>query len=59
VQGFTPTSGPSTASSVVVGEAWGWTFANGWAWNSAMRYGTGFTDTSPEFFTNVGIGWQL
>lgn len=127
VQGFTPTSGPSTASSVVVGEAWGWTFANGWAWNSAMRYGTGseagdtfnqwapstvlkipvgerwnvhaeyfgilssgkdepinaqfasfgghvlvtedfeiglrvgwgLTDSSPDFFTNVGIGWQL
>jgi len=42
VQGYTPVYGPSTASTVVVGEAWGWTFSNGWAWNTALRYGTGF-----------------
>jgi hypothetical protein len=29
-------------STVVVGESWGWRFANGWEWTSAMRYGTGF-----------------
>ena len=42
VQGYTPTYGPSTVSTVVVGESWGWRFANGWEWTSAMRYGTGF-----------------
>jgi hypothetical protein len=42
VQGYTPTYGPSSRSTMVVGEAFGWTFANGWKWNSAMRYGTGF-----------------
>ena len=42
VQGYTPTYGPSTASTVLVGESWGWRFTNGWEWTSAMRYGTGF-----------------
>jgi hypothetical protein len=42
VQGYTPTYGPSTVSTVVVGESLGWRFANGWEWTSAMRYGTGF-----------------
>ena len=42
VQGFTPTSGPSSVSTMLVGESWGWRFANGWEWTSAMRYGTGF-----------------
>ena len=42
VQGYTPIYGPSTVSTVVVGESWGWRFANGWEWTSAMRYGTGF-----------------
>ena len=42
VQGYTPTYGPSTVSTVVVGESWGWRFDNGWEWTSAMRYGTGF-----------------
>jgi len=42
VQGYTPTYGPTTQSTLVAGEAIGWRFANGWEWNSAMRYGTGF-----------------
>lgn len=42
LQGYTPVSGPSNKSTVVVGESWGWRFANGWEWTSAMRYGTGF-----------------
>lgn len=24
-----------------------------------LRVGWGLTDSSPDFFTNVGIGWQL
>jgi hypothetical protein len=44
VQGYTPVSGPSNKSTVVVGESFGWRFANGWEWNTAMRYGTGFEE---------------
>lgn len=44
VQGYTPTYGPTTQSTLVAGEAFGWRFANGWEWNSAMRYGTGFVE---------------
>jgi len=42
LQGYTPVYGPSHQSTVVVGEAFGWRFGNGWEWTSAMRYGTGF-----------------
>jgi len=42
VQGYTPVYGPSNQSTVVIGEAFGWRFASGWEWTSAMRYGTGF-----------------
>lgn len=42
LQGYTPVHGPSNKSTLVVGEAFGWRFANGWEWTSAMRYGTGF-----------------
>jgi len=44
VQGYIPTYGPTTQSTMVAGEAFGWRFANGWEWNSAMRYGTGFVE---------------
>lgn len=44
VQGYTPVSGPSNKSTVVVGESFGWRFANGWEWTTAMRYGTGFEE---------------
>ena len=42
LQGYTPVYGPSNKSTLAVGEAFGWQFANGWEWTSAMRYGTGF-----------------
>lgn len=42
LQGYTPVSGPSNQSTLVVGESWGWRLTNGWEWTSAMRYGTGF-----------------
>lgn len=44
VQGYTPVSGPSTVSTLVIGESFGWRFADGWEWNTAMRYGTGFEE---------------
>jgi len=44
LQGYTPVYGPSNKSTLVVGEAFGWRFANGWEWTSAMRYGTGFEE---------------
>ena len=44
VQGYTPIYGPTTQSTLVAGEAFGWRFANGWEWNSAIRYGTGFDE---------------
>lgn len=44
VQGYTPVSGPSNQSTVVVGESFGWRFADGWEWTTAMRYGTGFEE---------------
>ena len=67
VQGYTPTYGPSTVSTVVVGESWGWRFANGWEWSSAMRYGTGFdkgdafNQWAPSTVVKVPIGerWNV
>ena len=41
VVGTTPVSGAETASTVVCTYVWGWTFENGWKWDSAIRYGTG------------------
>ena len=42
IQGFTPVSGPSNKSTLMLGEAFGWRLPNGWEWTSAIRYGTGF-----------------
>ena len=67
VQGYTPIYGPSTASTVVVGESWGWRFANGWEWTSAIRYGTGFdkgdafNQWAPSTVVKVPVGerWNV
>ena len=67
VQGYTPTYGPSTVSTVVVGESWGWRLANGWEWTSAMRYGTGFdkgdafNQWAPSTVVKVPVGerWNV
>lgn len=62
LQGYTPTSGPSTASTMVLGEAFGWTLPNGWMWNSAMRYGTGyetrdaFNQWAPSTVLKIPVG---
>lgn len=67
VEGYTPTSGPSTASTVVAGPEWGWTFNNGWKWNSAFRYGTGYDRSdflnqwSPSTVLKIPLGekWNV
>ena len=48
VQGFTPLYGPTHQSTMMVGEAWAWRFANGWEWRSGIRYGTGWAEE--DFF---------
>ena len=65
VQGYTPTYGPTTQSTVVVGESFGWRFSNGWVWNSSMRYGTGidardaFNQWAPSTVLKVPVGERL
>lgn len=67
VQGYTPVYGPTTESTVVAGEAFGWTFANGWMWNSAFRYGTGydkhdaFNQWAPSTVLKIPVGdrWNV
>ena len=67
IQGYTPVSGPSNRSTLVVGESWGWRFANGWEWTSAMRYGTGFEEHdafnqwAPSSVVKVPVGerWNV
>lgn len=41
LQGGTPTSGPETATHLAATYAWGWELAEGWLWDSAIRYGDG------------------
>jgi hypothetical protein len=67
VQGFTPVSGPSNKSTLMVGEAFGWRFANGWEWTTAIRYGTGFaaedafSQWAPSTVVKVPVGerWNV
>ncbi|MFM8986773.1 MAG: transporter [Planctomycetia bacterium] len=67
VQGFTPVSGPSNKSTLMVGEACGWRFANGWEWTNAIRYGTGFaaadafSQWAPSSVLKVPVGdrWNV
>jgi hypothetical protein len=44
VQAFTPTSGAETATHGIAACVWGWELAEGWNWDSAIRYG----DSSAE-----------
>jgi len=45
LQGYTPTSGESTATDVVAAYVWGWEFENLWRLDSSIRYGT---ETKPD-----------
>jgi len=67
LQGYTPVSGPSNKSTLVLGEAWGWRFAGGWEWRTAMRFGTGFEEAdafsqwAPSSVIKIPIGgrWNV
>ena len=65
VQGYTPTYGPTTQSTIVAGESFGWRFANGWVWGSSMRYGTGFdkedafNQWAPSSVLKIPVGERL
>lgn len=67
LQGYTPVSGPSNQSTLVIGEAFGWRFANGWEWTTAMRYGTGFeredafSQWAPSSVVKIPVGerWNV
>jgi hypothetical protein len=67
LQGYTPVSGPSNKSTLVIGEAFGWKFATGWEWTTAMRYGTGFEEEdsfsqwAPSSVVKVPVGdrWNV
>ena len=50
VEGGTPTSGRDTSTQMFATYAAGWTFANRWKWDSAIRYGY---DTFAEEPVNV------
>lgn len=62
LQGFTPVSGPSQRSTLMVGESFGWRFASGWEWTTAMRFGTGFDEAdsfdqwAPSSVVKVPVG---
>lgn len=67
LQGFTPTAGESPASTFNVGEAFGWTFANGWTWNTALRFATAyeqrdyFSQWAPSTVLKIPVGerWNV
>jgi hypothetical protein len=41
LQAATPTSGAESDTHLVATYAWGWELADGWLWDSALRYGDG------------------
>jgi hypothetical protein len=41
LQAATPTSGAENDTHLVATYAWGWELADGWLWDSALRYGDG------------------
>jgi hypothetical protein len=67
VMGSTPTSGRETATTLVCTYVAGWTFDNGWKWDSALRYGTGdaegdrFNRWAPSTVVKIPVGeaWDL
>ena len=67
LQGYTPTSGEVTATSVSAGYVFGWKFQNSIVWDSAMRYSTGsleedhFNVWSPSTVIKIPLGekWKV
>jgi hypothetical protein len=44
VHGNTPTSGPEVETTAVATYVWGWTLAEGWEWDTAIRYANGVAE---------------
>jgi hypothetical protein len=67
LQGYTPTSGPSSLSRMTVGEAFGWTLPNDWKWDTAIRFGTNneegdaFNQWAPSTVVKIPVGerWNV
>lgn len=67
LQGYTPTSGEVTATSLSAGYVFGWEFQNSILWDSAMRYSTGsleedhFNIWSPSTVIKIPVGekWKI
>jgi hypothetical protein len=67
VEGYTPTAGPSSVSTVDIGQSFGWTLPNGWVWNSALRFATAnekgdsFEQWAPSTVLKIPIGerWNV
>jgi hypothetical protein len=62
LQGFTPTAGEANDTHFVGTYVGGWTLANNWTWDSAIRYSTGslaadhFNVWSPSTVLKVPVG---
>ena len=67
LQGYTPTSGEVTATSLSANYVFGWEFQNSIVWDSAMRYSTGaleedhFNIWSPSTVLKMPLGekWKI
>ncbi len=64
LQASTPTSGPETSTHLIATYAWGWTIAERWEWDSAIRYGDGseeeddFNRWAPSTVLKVAVAEQ-
>jgi Putative MetA-pathway of phenol degradation len=64
LQGYTPTSGETTASDVVFAYAFGWEFDNHWRLDSSIRYGTShelrdeFNEWAPSVVLRIPLSEQ-
>jgi len=62
VQGFTPTSGPDTATQYIVTYGWGWELPNCWKLDASMRYsedseaGDRFNLWAPSVVLRIPVG---
>jgi hypothetical protein len=65
VQAITPTSGPETATRLIATYGAGWRFANGWQWDSSIRYGLAsaegdhFNQWAPSTVLKVPVGERV
>ncbi len=63
--GDTPTSGPETATRLIVAHPFGWRLSNSWEWATATRFATGkveednFTTWAPSTVLRIPVGERL